>query len=949
MAKKIISADIIDPNILKDITTDAEKLSAVFVELGKNSKDALKGISNAVKGNPLNSPESINAFEKQTAAAEEQIKVAAKLEKLKQEQLKTEREVIKTISLETKELEKNTKQQEKNFDLQKKQNSVYAQSVTRLAALKKELKELEITGRTNGKLYKALGQEFVTLNGKVRDAEEGVGEFFRNVGNYPQQLKAIQKELQGLEPGSARFNELAARAGKLKDSINDAKDATKAFASESKTQTAKTLFGQIGDDLKNLDFKGAADKSRQLATVVGSISFKEITDGIKNFGSAIVNIGRSLLANPFTLLLAGIVAVTLAIKGFFDSANAGIETLQNLRKELDNVGDATKDLSVQLEENKIQQRVLSKEITKLEGEKLKLLLNYREEYKKSLVKQRELTTKFNDDIQKEREEDGFRGTKALFEKLGGETDLTKRQKIGLIDIETEFSKNRAELEKKLQSDIALLRANGDKVDIEKRIYDWQQYYQTLDALSAENRKDELTKNLEFENLRFQKAIQDAKEQSKVITAIVTGADGKKKEIIDKQKSDENYRKLFLQLERQHVDSINRITIQRLQELENIKVSIRQQTLNDEIRLAGDSLSSVEARYSESNQKILEGFTLFNGQYKAQREENYNDEIKAVEQLIKIKQDLLELNKKNEIANIKASETDPIKLNLKLQEVNNKFRIDELTLEEEKFKKLKQLQEGYSKDTIAIRQKERKEALGIISSVTSQTQAEINKRKKAEIDSLSEQIDERKSNIERQEALAARGLQNNVEFEREELAKAELEKKRLSEEQEKREQRQIFFKAVIASLENAKSNEEALQAVSRGAAIAAISKNVAKLFLAKGDENIQGVGTATSDSIPAMLSKGESVITAKGTKNYQGLATAMNNNEVEKWVNKNYGGQQTAESYNPQLLVALKSVERAIKEKDTVNIKWDSHDTRVETLVRMGYKKTVKHVKGRPRI
>ncbi|TDO68832.1 hypothetical protein EV143_11816 [Flavobacterium chryseum] len=53
--------------------------------------------------------------------------------------------------------------------------------------------------------------------------------------------------------------------------------------------------------------------------------------------------------------------------------------------------------------------------------------------------------------------------------------------------------------------------------------------------------------------------------------------------------------------------------------------------------------------------------------------------------------------------------------------------------------------------------------------------------------------------------------------------------------------------------------------------------VSGLKLAKGAVNIDGPGTGTSDSIPAMLSKGESVITAEATSNNEALIAAMNAN------------------------------------------------------------------------
>ena len=76
-------------------------------------------------------------------------------------------------------------------------NGEYKKGTQDLNRLKKELKELEFTGRNNGKLYKALSNEFNNLDSKVRKAEVSVKEFQRNVGNYPKALDSIGAKLAG--------------------------------------------------------------------------------------------------------------------------------------------------------------------------------------------------------------------------------------------------------------------------------------------------------------------------------------------------------------------------------------------------------------------------------------------------------------------------------------------------------------------------------------------------------------------------------------------------------------------------------------------------------------------------------------------------------------------------------------------------------------------------------
>jgi hypothetical protein len=56
-------------------------------------------------------------------------------------------------------------------------------------------------------------------------------------------------------------------------------------------------------------------------------------------------------------------------------------------------------------------------------------------------------------------------------------------------------------------------------------------------------------------------------------------------------------------------------------------------------------------------------------------------------------------------------------------------------------------------------------------------------------------------------------------------------------------------------------------------------------LKDGEVLIQGAGTETSDSIPAMLSKNESVINAKSSKKHTAALKAINNDRFEDYLNR----------------------------------------------------------------
>lgn len=150
----------------------------------------------------------------------------------------------------------------------------------------------------------------ITLKQKLEGQERKNKEA---VENSTQALRNMMKELARLPAGSKEFNELAKKAGALKDKIGDAKDAVKAFASESKLTNAKTLFSQIGSDLANMNFSDAADKAKILSSVVRSMTFAEAAKGVKDFGSTLLNLGKAILLNPFTLIIASVVGLGVAL------------------------------------------------------------------------------------------------------------------------------------------------------------------------------------------------------------------------------------------------------------------------------------------------------------------------------------------------------------------------------------------------------------------------------------------------------------------------------------------------------------------------------------------------------------------------------------------------------------------------------------------------------------
>ena len=362
MAEKPIQGnEIVATGVFDETIKAADLLIAKLHDMEQGFKDNLavtkQFIETSKVDNSKNLKDNAQATKDATAnllALEKVQQETIKAEKLRlqvlQEAEKVERERIKTSQQASKAEQQYNKEIEKTAKAQKATNSEYAQASQALNTLSKRLKDNAIAGRETSKTGKLLAQEFANLKDKIDKADHSAQDFRRNVGNYPKELKLIQRELQGLEPGTKQFNELAKKAGELKDKISDAKDATKAFATESKATTAKTLFGQVLDDVKNLDFKGAAEKAATFASVVKTISFSEAVGGIKSFGSALLDIGKALLTNPFTLIIAGIAALvyvtydlTTAFRKFNEQAQATNEYLRETNERIKKLAELQLD------------------------------------------------------------------------------------------------------------------------------------------------------------------------------------------------------------------------------------------------------------------------------------------------------------------------------------------------------------------------------------------------------------------------------------------------------------------------------------------------------------------------------------------------------------------------------------------------------------------------------
>ena len=155
------------------------------------------------------------------------------------------------------------------------------------------------------------------------------------------ELRKLKQELATLNPNSVAFQDLANKAGELKDQVNDAAEAMNANAG-SAFERLRNNSSLLKDRLMNLDFEGVTSSVKGLAGQVSNVSFKGAISGIKDFGGALKALGTALLTNPIFLLVAALVAIGGAIKMILDdqrndvdAANKSIDASNEQRHNLE--------------------------------------------------------------------------------------------------------------------------------------------------------------------------------------------------------------------------------------------------------------------------------------------------------------------------------------------------------------------------------------------------------------------------------------------------------------------------------------------------------------------------------------------------------------------------------------------------------------------------------------
>ena len=154
----------------------------------------------------------------------------------------------------SRELELKTAKQETQRILNNEQKLMqsaegsYQQLSLQLERMKMAYKQLNEEEK-NGVAVKELENSIQQTDAHLKDLAADMGEFQRNVGNYAIANQSVRSELKeltmqmaqmladGVDPTSEGFLQVAERAGKLKDAMNDAKSTIKDYANDTQGLT----------------------------------------------------------------------------------------------------------------------------------------------------------------------------------------------------------------------------------------------------------------------------------------------------------------------------------------------------------------------------------------------------------------------------------------------------------------------------------------------------------------------------------------------------------------------------------------------------------------------------------------------------------------------------------------------------------------------------------------
>jgi hypothetical protein len=206
-----------------------------------------------------------------------------------------------------------------------------------------------------------------------------------SVNSLRKQMKELNLELQSLDPEDARYDEVAAKLGSLKDQMAETADAVKSQTGPA-FEGMNNTFGMMSGQIQNLDFDGLGKSLTAVGSNVKKVDLKTLQTEIGGLIKGFANLGKALLANPIFLIAAaivGIIAYWDDLQALWNSAKidklekakvaldgqaVALERQLNIQKKLDVNNKSTYDQELKILQTKKLSADKEVEIANLKGD-----------------------------------------------------------------------------------------------------------------------------------------------------------------------------------------------------------------------------------------------------------------------------------------------------------------------------------------------------------------------------------------------------------------------------------------------------------------------------------------------------------------------------------------------------------------------------------------------------
>ena len=750
-----------------------------------------------------------------------------------------------------------------------------------LSMLTKQYDELSREEREGAKGEELL-QHINDLTTEIKDAEYASQRFQRNVGNYPGAMEPVKQQLRELtqaliqmrtegKQNTAEYQEMMAKAGQLKDAMDDTSSEIKQMASDTSALNsvldgAKLAAGGFSAVLGAMELIGAKDSETAQELVEAQKKLQSaiaITTGLQAVQNALQKesalmmgitkiqtlaaakaqdlntaaTGRATIAqrlfnavakaNPYVLLAMAVLTVVGALVAFTRGTKEAEEQEEELNSQLEEQVELLKRLKsaydsiYQSYKKSLENRI---ELLKAQGasiEEVRAAEDALAEAERKRIEAREAAAA-NDLANFDEYVHQLQEAQSEYEDYNNK----------VIELETRLSGTLSENdEANLQRFKELREVWAQRVDDFKKM---------VDALSDIQ--------IERDNFDNQMAIRQAKrekeDEERRQKAAKAAADRRKKELEEQRK----YEALVQSEMQKAEDALNALIENEFEQrraIENTsyqrQLQTIQQAMEEEKRLHGEN-TQLYASYLQQ----IEALGVQHERTMSDiAQDQYNNEIELQQNALRILEADRELYWQNRINELIAQGQDAGQVELEAL----KDTLDNLTQyadesDAEFYARRLAAQQAYN---------EKKKALNDAEIAMEKTKAEYMQNIAGSISSLLETVAGDNKALVKASKIAA-------------LAEVAIKQG-------------VAIAEAVASAAAGDPYTYALRVASAIAstvsAMAEAISSINSVKLARGTGFVKGPGTSTSDSIPAMLSLGEGVANARGNALFPGLIDAIN--------------------------------------------------------------------------